>query len=169
MITAIQGPLFSHKYLFGYLEKHMITSSNPIHLANFGNQGHFTWNILERIFKLTNINDLKENMLYDDPWTGNVFYFWYPEWLLASDLSFYKNYIKTIDQFWSIDGFKNFIHSNEEINSFVDIGSLARTFLGHGYTTEHMPSDGKSKLREFVVMLNNGDYIFGHGWEWIHD
>lgn len=169
MIIAGENNSFYRRYLAGYLQKEMILESTPIHLANFNNQGHFTWNVLDRVFKLINVEDVENEMIYEDPWTKNKYYFWYPEWILAKDLSFYKNYIATDDKCWSIDGFKHFIHTNEEISSFVDVGSLARTFLGHGYTVENMPSDGEGKLREFVVKLNNGDYLFGHGWEWIYE
>lgn len=109
---------------------------------------------------------LEEAFKYECPYTGNTFYHFIPAAIIIkNDVKVYrkppydsKDYNYAFDLEWI----------NESIlkGQHPELGSIAESMLGHGYTSYALPTDGDGGWIEVLIELDNGDYLFGVCWEW---
>lgn len=162
-----EGEIFYGKeFLTGYLTKKIVNDFSLILVENFNNLGFYSWHLLDSVFKIPNIEEVRKNFVYKDPWSDNTYYWWFPQWLFVKDVEFYRSYVKVNDAHWWDDRHLRMLLDKSLGGSLLELSRVTRAFLGHGFSANNMPCDGYGSIREFLVMLSNGDYIVGHGWEW---
>lgn len=164
--------LYGSRYMAGYVTEEVMKDFQLILVENFSHMGCFSWHILASVFRIPNIEDVREQLKYNDPWSTNIYYWWFPQWMLVKDPEFYRSYIeaarneKVSDYWWDQENLRSFLDKIMS-GSFLELSRIARAFLGHGYTNDgYLPINGHGIIREHIMKLENGDLIAGHGWEW---
>lgn len=166
--------LFGSQYVAGYVTPKVLEDYKLILIENFCHMGCFSWHILNSIFLIPNIEDIRNEVKYRCPWSKNEYYWWFPQWLLTKDPVLYRSYIDgnkppeeqaAADHWWDDEYLRNFLDKSMS-GSYLELSRIARAFLGHGFTDHNLPMEGHGAVKEHVVMLENGDLLAGHGWEW---
>lgn len=124
-----------------------------------------SWISLQQRFGMF-ITELKKECEYECVWTHNKFSWFYPEWLILrkNTSEYYRNLDKKNKEFTMLFDIAYWREIKREIIEEPD--SLVCAFMGHGYTSGTLPSDGHGELKTVLVGLDNGDALWGHCWFW---
>lgn len=144
--------LYGNEFIAGKVKKEEINSI----LMLFRN----SWNALEKL----GIDILyKDQMAYECPYRYIQFYWFYPTFLICQDHNIYKSKVdcRRFDILTDADYWINFVKICDEKPNKIHM-----SFLGHGYTSGTLPSDGHGTPELVYVNLSNGDKIAGFVWIW---
>ncbi len=108
----------------------------------------------------------KKAVSYECPYTGYIHYHAVPIYLYSDRVNeivdnakyiCYKDLYK--DHKWLID-----VHFAEE--KTFSFSSIAESFMGPGYESGLLPSDGHGRAHDALVALDNGEYLGVKVWVW---
>jgi len=133
-------------------------------ILQLGWWGHPYWSVLDRLSIYH--KRIMQDTLYDCPWTGNRFFWWYPLGVLI-------NHSYCIDKETIMPNDRRVAHirlrsSWPESISPEDVmgGVIVQAAMGHGYTGGTLPSDGGGAVEPALVDLSNGDQLLVSCWVW---
>lgn len=119
---------------------------------------HWNFNHWEALYQLgIKASDLSDAAEYECPWRSTPFYHIYP--FAISDVS--KEALKNLPWVKPV----RFSHANF---STVGPDKIDLSFLGHGYTSGTLPSDGSIARNVFVVKLSDGRSLYCYGFLWFN-
>jgi len=152
--------LYCEDYIYGLVEESDADKMVP--LLNF----YYTmpWETMKG-FGIEGTKELKEESIYQCPWTDNKFHWFVPYALIihgSPDVYKPKEIPPYLKHFYdySLD-----IEWHSAVSIFEDSG-IETSLYGHGYTSGTLPSDGSGRIWKAKIKLSNGDFIAGHLWVW---
>ena len=135
-------------------------------ISLFGNN---PWNALERLG--IESKELKETFKYKCPFSDNIYYHFTPVVLVLNNgVDSYRKYYE------EQNGIKDPLYTDYLFDTkwgrrlsmevLPEATTIQMAMLGHGYTEGTLPSDGSGDFINVLIELDNGDFLFGHCWEW---
>lgn len=129
-------------------------------ISTFGNN---PWNAIERLG--IHSKPLKQAFRYECPFTKNTYYHFIPVALVLNNgVEQYKKEFKDnpdVDYLFDTKWAKSL-----SMGVLPEANTIQMSMLGHGYTEGTLPSDGGGDFINVLIELDNGDFLFGHCWEW---
>jgi hypothetical protein len=134
-----------------------------------GTFGNNPWHAIERLG--IDSTKLKAIFRYSCPFTDNVYYHFIPVVVILKNGE--KTYRKTFEDAngGPSTGF-DYLFDLEWSRGLTikgvlpEANTIQMTMLGHGYTDGTLPNDGSGDFINVLIELDNGDFLFGHCWEW---
>lgn len=129
--------------------------------------GNNPWHALERL----NIDStkLKEAFKYKCPFSENIYYHFVPVALiLKNGVDSYRNFYEEQNGEGMYSDYLFDLEWIKQMSQDVlpEANTIQMAMLGHGYTDGTLPSDGSGDFINVLIELDNGDFLFGHCWEW---
>ena len=148
--------LYGAEYVEKEVKKEDINKVIPI-----GARSSYIWESLEGRFGIE-VASIRDELIYGCPWSDNRYYWCLPEWLVLreNDVNYYKELdtpLKTFGYYWDTEWWLR-VFRGEVLNRVIS------TFLGHGYTSGTLPSDGSGEIKPVLIGLDNGDALYAHCW-----
>lgn len=110
-----------------------------------------------------NIDLLLKQSKYDCPFTENSFIGLLPVAISTNDS---KKYRKNTNFESSVYDYVFDLEWQKQMFSITQVSNIEQSFLGHGYTTSTLPTDGSNSLVVVKLKLSNDDFIIAKTWEW---
>jgi hypothetical protein len=158
LIPEIGDFLFATKFIHSYVKTtDPISSSFLLFFSGIDNPF--------KALKLFNVHatELEKQSKYECPFIqGNHYFGLLPLAINCSNIKTYR-----INDFASSSF--DYLFDTEWQQKFrhpLEIDPIPQSFLGHGYTSGTLPSDGSNSLVNIKVQLSNGDFIIAKTWEW---
>lgn len=111
------------------------------------------------------IEIFEKKFQYECPFSDNKYYWFVPSFLLVRDSNVYrknKDIDRNFDYLFDSDFQK--MYNEHRLEDGPD--KVVNAFLGHGYTTFTLPSDGHGNVDLVSINLDNDDKIVGHCHIW---
>jgi hypothetical protein len=133
-----------------------------LYVSTFGNN---PWHALERLGIFA--EEIRQAFRYKCPFSDNIYYHFIPVALVVKNgTQQYRDKLEkdngptvNYDFMFDLKWIKDMSHG-----VLPEANSVQMAFLGHGYTDGTLPSDGFGEFENFLIELDNGDFLFGHCW-----
>ena len=116
------------------------------------------------------VDKFKKSLEYECPYTEYTHYWAIPIYLFSERVDeivdnteeiYWKDYFK--DHKWQA---KEHFPKHEKGEHEFACNSIAKSFLGAGYTYGILPSDGHGRIHDAITALDNGDFLGMKVWVW---
>jgi hypothetical protein len=108
--------------------------------------------------------DLKPRLRYACPWTKNQYCLFYPALLFAPEIDSWMSAGRPLVEPWHVGSWDG---SDFDDNGEFKIGSIIKSFMGHGYTDGTLPDDGSGYTYSTVIYTTcPGVMVAGRVWVW---
>lgn len=133
-------------------------------IGTFGNN---PWHAIERLG--VDSKELRESFRYECPFTKNTYYHFIPVVLVVKNgVEQYRDKFEVDNGSGEHNDYLFDLEWTKKMSGGVlpEASSIQMSMLGHGYTVGTLPSDGWGDFINVLIELDNGDFLFGHCWEW---